>query len=96
MLGLRREYVKAVDGVSFDIHPGETLGLVGESGCGKTTTARALLRLVEPTAGQVFFDGRDVRAMGERDLRGLRRRVQIIFQDPFHSLNPRARVGEML
>lgn len=96
MLGLRREYVKAVDGVSFDIHPGETLGLVGESGCGKTTTGRALLRLVEPTSGEVFFDGRDVRAMGERDLRSLRRRVQIIFQDPFSSLNPRARVGEML
>ena len=85
--------VRAVDGVSFDIHPGETLGIVGESGCGKTTMGRAILRLVEPTAGSIHFDGVDFRALSGKALRAMRRHLQIIFQDPFSSLNPRLTVG---
>lgn len=89
-------HVKAVDGVSFDLHRGETLGLVGESGCGKTTTGRAVLRLIEPTAGTVTFEGRNILKLNKRDLRNLRREMQIIFQDPFGSLNPRMSVGEII
>ena len=85
--------VKAVDDVSFDIRRGEALGLVGESGCGKTTVGRLLLRLIEPTEGRIEFDGRDVTTLGDRDLKAYRRRMQIIFQDPFASLDPRAPIG---
>jgi peptide/nickel transport system ATP-binding protein len=83
------DYVKAVDEVSFDVYRGQTLGFVGESGCGKTTTGRAVMRLIDPTAGKVVFDGVDITAMSKADLRPYRKRFQIIFQDPYGSLNPR-------
>jgi oligopeptide transport system ATP-binding protein len=89
-------HVKAVDGVSFHVRRGETLGLVGESGCGKTTVGRTLLRLIPATGGSVKFDGRDVFTTGVADLRRLRREMQIIFQDPGGSLNPRMRVGRII
>ncbi len=93
LLGKVSARVHAVENVSFSLHAGETLALVGESGCGKSTTGRSILRLIEPTAGNVMFEGKDVRAFDKQDLRAARRRMQMIFQDPFASLNPRKTVG---
>src|SRR5689334_9676715 len=94
--GTAKPVVRAVDGISFRVRKGEILGLVGESGCGKSTTGRAMLRLVKPTAGKVFYQDRDLAELRKSEMRPVRRQLQMIFQDPYSSLNPRMTVGAIV
>jgi peptide/nickel transport system ATP-binding protein len=96
LLKQHKNYLRAVDGVSFDLQRGETLGLVGESGCGKSTLGKTLLRLYEPDAGEIVFDGRDIRALPRAPMRQLRKRMQMVFQDPYDSLNSRHTIGDII
>jgi oligopeptide/dipeptide ABC transporter ATP-binding protein len=96
LLGRRAEFVKAIDDVSLDVEDGETVGLVGESGCGKTSLGRCLVRLIEPTAGTISFEGQELSALSGSAMRDVRRKMQMIFQDPYASLNPRMRVGDII
>ncbi len=96
LLSRKMEYVQAVDGVSFEVRKGEIFGLAGESGCGKTTTGKTILRLLEPTSGEIYFEGQDITALNKVDMKKMRRKMQIIYQDPYQSLNPRMTVFDII
>lgn len=96
LFGREKTYVKAVDDVSFTIYKGETLGLVGESGCGKSTTGRMLMRLLDPTEGQILFEGKEISSLNDNQIRDMRKEFQMVFQDPYASLNPRMKVGDII